>query len=162
MADPWQAFTNRKLHYAQLQLNAWASAGEQNSDSYREAFVFHAALGYQSLIAEIISAYGIVPFELVALQPAINALAAKDRVSSELTQLQNMESTGSWLAMLLAEYKAVVSLPGEAGVSSGKSEGVITLVELNQDTFENPEVAQEVLVSLKDLVGHFRHLIIEY
>ncbi|MGI9274379.1 MAG: DUF6586 family protein [Endozoicomonas sp.] len=162
MADQWQSFTNKKLHFARLQIEAWEGAEKGDADSYREAFLFHAASAYKSLIAEVMASYGLAVEMLSDLATAVKQLEKVGRQSSELTQMKNMEVGNGWLSVLLSAY-SLVSRPAY-GQTDDKIESQALIAVVNPDNFkiESVEGARKVLACLKEQVAYIRNLNVEY
>lgn len=166
MANQWQSLTNKKLHYARLQLDAWDQATELEQGAYREAFLFQCTMAYRSLVAELMDAYKMAPVTLPWLSQAIEQMETGEVDASEIRQLQQMEQEG-WLQNLLAEYRKLEE--GHLGSTRGAaSQMTIDLLMVDAASKTETEgvrsaaAGKELLSQLKDLVLHFRNFNLEW
>ena len=162
MADQWQSFTNKKLHFARLQLDAWDDADNRVAGSYREAYLFHAVSAYKSLIAEVMEAYGVSVTSLPGLTMAMEQLGKEGRQSSELEQMKNMEAGSDWLPALLAAFAEVSELASVRSVSQDQSQGLIAVVNPEDMKIDTVAEGRGVLSCLKKQVEYIRNMNVEY
>ena len=162
MADQWRPLTNKKLHFARVQLDAWDRAEGPAVDSYREAYLFHAVSAYKSLIAEVMESYGMAVTGLPDLEWAIKQVAEKGWPSTELEQMKNLETGSGWLSSLLSAFAEISAPASTLTASLSESPGLIAVV--NPDDMKLVSVAEgrSVLSSLKVQVDFIRNLNIEY
>lgn len=163
MANEWQATTNKKLHYARIQLEAWALADELESPAFREGFVMQIELAWRSLLAELLDSYGVAVTSLPDFDQARALVENKNESASEFRQLQPVREHG-WLLQVKGAYDELF-LPFQVTVGN-EPQGLIPSVNLDQANnvgkLSSAPEGRVVLESLKELVGHFRNFNLEW
>ncbi len=164
MSEQWRSHTNKKLHYARLQLDAWERAEAFEQEAFREAFLMHASQAYSSMLAEILSPYGEQLTRLLSLEDACRLMDEQPAEVSELEQLKQLESSDSWLADLLKAYDDIFNANGNIQSYSSNSSMIMIASDTSEVTkgIKTPESAKSILASLKELVGHFRNFNLEW
>ncbi|WP_252179919.1 DUF6586 family protein [Endozoicomonas sp. 4G] len=165
MSEQWRSHTNKKLHYARLQLDAWESAEPFEQDAFRDAFLMHARHAYFSLLAEILFPYGKQLTRLLSLEEVSKLVDKKQEGSvSELEQLKQLESSDSWLADLLEAYDGISILNDNIQSYSSEVGSIMIASDRGESTrgVKTPESGRAVLAALKELVGHFRNFNLEW
>ncbi|WP_257255008.1 MULTISPECIES: DUF6586 family protein [unclassified Endozoicomonas] len=164
MSEQWRAYTNKKLHYARLQLGTWERAEPFEQEAFREAFLLHARQAYFSMLAEILSPYGHQLSRLMSLEEAYNLVSEQEGDVSELEQLKQLELSDSWLADLLKAYGEISLLDDDIQSYSNKINTAMIASDSAGSTrgVKTPESAKSILASLKELVGHFRNFNLEW
>ncbi|WP_434001800.1 DUF6586 family protein [Endozoicomonas sp.] len=164
MSEQWRSYTNKKLHYARLQLDAWESAESFEQEAYREAFLMHACQAYSSMLAEVIFPYGKQLTKLVSLEEVCDLLNDQDESIPELEQLKQLESSDSWLVHLQQAYSKLSVLDEDSQSVSGRVTAVMITSDREDLTsgVKTPESGRNILASLKELVGHFRNFNLEW
>ncbi len=161
MSNSWQSITNKKLHYARLQLDAWDSADAMNKQAFREGFLFQCKLAYQSLLSELMSSYGI-DTAVGSLQEAAELIKGKDTASSELVQLQQLESTESWLSTLLSEIGKLERLSFSESQAAQYDPSLLASDAVTRSEISNVEQAKISFQEMRALVAHFRNFNLEW
>ena len=163
MANVWQATTNKKLHYARIQLEAWMLADELEAPAFCEGFVVQVELAWRSLLAELLDSYGITVASLLDFAEARELVESKNESASEFRQLQPIREQG-WLLQVENAYNGLF-LPFQAMVVN-EPQGLIPSVRLDQGNnvaeLSSASEGRVVLESLKELVGHFRNFNLEW
>ncbi|MRI34197.1 hypothetical protein EOPP23_14480 [Endozoicomonas sp. OPT23] len=162
MSSSWQSITNKKLHNARLQLDAWESAESMAYQGFREGFLFQCKLAYQSLLSEIVNSYGISDTAVRNLHEAGELIKSKDTVSSELEQLQQLENTDSWLSTLLSEIGKLEALSLSEFQPIQYQASLLASDAVTSDDIKSIEQAQHSLKAMKELVTHFRNFNLEW
>ncbi len=164
MSEQWRSYTNKKLHYARLQLDAWEKAESFEQDAFREAFLMHANQAYCSMLAEILSPYGLNLPHLITLEEACKLMSDREESVSELEQLKQLEVSDSWLAHLQQAHSKLSVLNDDIQSSPSRINTVMIVSDGGESTagVKSPESGRALLGSLKDLVGHFRNFNLEW
>ena len=163
MSSEWSVNTNKRLHFARLQLEAWESAGAMEANAFREGFVLQLQLALRSLLAEILVTYGIQVQQAPTFSQAKALVRDSEQSSSEFSQLEAMLEQG-WLNQLEQNWEAMF-VPFQADTNK-PSHDLIQMVslegEVDPNTCLSVEAAVDSLNRFKDLVGHFRNLNFEW
>ena len=152
----WQAYTNKKLYYARLQLDAWERSESFEQEAYREAFLVHAFQAYASMLAEVLLPYGVKLSKLVSLEEARRLIREREGIA-EFEQLKQLQQSDSWLIRLQHAYGQLSYLEDDTPSTSGRINAVM-IASSGEPTgrVKTPEGARNILSSLKCLVKHFR------
>lgn len=163
MSEQWRSHTNKKLHYARLQLDLWESAEPFEQEAFREAFLMHACQAYFSMLAEILFPYGVQLARLMSLEEACQLAEPQDGGVSELEQLKQLESSDSWLTDLLEAYDTISIINNN--IQSYKGGGSVVMIASDSGEsskgVKTTKSGRRILASLKELVGHFRNFNLE-
>ncbi|WP_152558896.1 DUF6586 family protein [Endozoicomonas numazuensis] len=164
MSDQWRSYTNKKLHYARLQLDAWERAEPFEQESYREAFLMHACQAYSSILAEVLYPYGKQLDRLVSLKEACDLMSDREGDVAELEQLKQLEASDGWLVHLQQAYSHLSVLEGATQSSPSMTGAVMITSDSGGLTsgVKTPESGKSILASLKELAGHFRNFNLEW
>ncbi|MCW7553035.1 hypothetical protein NX722_10365 [Endozoicomonas gorgoniicola] len=161
MSD-WSANTNKRLHFARIQLNAWESAEHQEAPAFREGFLLQLQLAWRSLLAEILESYRVSCDVAPSFTEALSLIREKGEAASEFTQLEALLDNG-WLKQLEVYWQNLFIPYQYEGLPQGN--GLIQWV--NQEGEGNDAIltvdgGKDGLKRFKDLVGHFRNFNLEW
>lgn len=156
--------TNQKLYFARLHLDqlkaAEASSGWSKHaliESYNESVLFHLTSAYQSFLCEIAEVYRVAPEKIDGMASLVELLDAQGLEAPEVKELQQLRESDSWLAMLLAAYKACWIAEDRQRAEQGGHQSLseIHVVQVNPDHAED----KEVIAQLDEWLDAFRNLI---
>lgn len=164
MSSDWSVNTNRRLHFARLQLDAWDQADDLEAPAFRDGFILQLQLAWRSMLAEILGSYGITVATLPDFSQAQELMATKVQSSSELQQVESMLKQ-SWLKQLDDSWLKLF-VPYQADSQNTENGDLIQMVSLGDQSLNNtaltPEAGRECINRLKNLVGHFRNFNLEW
>ena len=165
MSD-WSANTNKRLHFARIQLEAWESADHQEAPAFREGFLLQLQLAWRSLLAEILESYRIPCDVAPSLTEALLLIREKGEAASEFTQLTAIisgDSDNSWLKQLEVYWQGLF-IPYQHEKES-QGDGLIQIVS-QEGEGSNSSLAidggKDCLKRFKALVGYFRNFNLEW
>lgn len=170
MATAQVSLTNRKLHYARLQLQALQRYSAQSEPAISEAsssleaafhFLFQA---YLSLLEEIAAAYRYKGDKITSLVQLKAALASREQESAELKEMESLLERPSWLQDILLfrdlsadpERRDELRLGGD-----GPDKNELSLVDLARDS----DWATKLVTSIEqfsEMSGRFRESTLEW
>jgi hypothetical protein len=109
---------NQRLYFAQLHLQ-WLSRELQNGQlpamlveqALGESLLFHLQRSYRAYLLEVAQTYGLYPASLDDATSFKALLDAEGKSSAEANELCALESSDSWLSMMLSESTSAL-LPG--------------------------------------------------
>ena len=162
MLNDWATNTNKRLHFARLQLDAWELADKQEAPAFREGFILQLQLAWRSMLAEILESYRISCDSAPSFSEAVSVASQTEAMPSELAQLESMLGN-SWLTQLDSLWQGLF-VPFQSN-SQTERHDLIQLV--NEDETSCPAVmtvtsATECFKRFKELVGHFRNFNLEW
>ena len=161
----WLQTTNKRLHFARIQLEAWACAGSLECTAFREGYLLEMHLAWRSLLCEVLESYGFKNLTGQDLKSAKEQCDKKGVSSSELMRLQQ-EHEQDWLQSLERGWQQLFEpyqAPSNSTVQTAPA-GTIPLFEV--DSVLTPDLplshAEDYYERLKALVGHCRNFNLEW
>jgi hypothetical protein len=118
MGSAYTSRVSQKLAFARMHLQLWQQTAESGAtqslaiaQSFRESTLFHMVGAYQVFLQEIAHFYSLKSDVPITLDELSEQLIAQNRVSPEVTQIQNaLIIENSWLAELLEYYQECLTI----------------------------------------------------
>ncbi|AMO56717.1 hypothetical protein GZ77_02960 [Endozoicomonas montiporae] len=162
MQNNWTTNTNKRLHFARLQLDAWKLAERQEALAFREGFILQLQLAWRSLLAEILEPYRISCESAPTFAEAMSLVRQKEQIPSEFAQLEAMLESG-WLSQIDFLWQSLfVSFQPESPRQSNDLIQLVSHDSVSDIADLTVESATDYLKRFKELVGHFRNFNLEW
>ncbi|WP_330925303.1 DUF6586 family protein [Candidatus Sororendozoicomonas aggregata] len=159
--DDWRRFTNKMLFHARTHLQLWQQHEDTMACVFRDACLHSMSKAYQSLLAEILVVYQVRVSHLPDLNEASLLLQKKQKISSELTYLQELEQKQGWLSDLQRAYhESLLPAFGESG--AGINRGGLSLKIVDESLLTTVVDMKRVYEALVEFVTYSRNYSLEW
>lgn len=168
MSNVYISRTNQKLLFAKLHLDSLKQAEQGRGwskhaqiESFEESVLFHLVSAYSAYLREIAEVYYLQPETISTRDELQQQLEDKGMEAPEAKELGQLAGSDSWLAQLLAAYRACWAAQGreQAAASEHASLSEIQVVQVNPDHSSDKEVIEQLegwMNSMRELIDRHR------